>query len=694
MGVWRKRIGLTALLLAGVSLASPVLHLAVDHLRYGPLKLENASANLTPTEGYRLAFDRLSLAAPPWQIDRLTLACPNGRLTTRALECRQGNLALHLPRLGQPLKANFSARMGSDVGGMTLAPIRFAGGRWRLTGDYRGNDWQAEFQIDRQPLATDWIKPLFSGALAWLSRLEGHLAGHLNAAGSPAIDQVNLNLKGTGLTFNDPDYTRVAEGLAVTLQFQGDKPLRHPPSGNRWLGDLNLEIPAGEGLYLPVYVPFKQHPVRLRTRYAWNDRTTELELKDFGLVQQDVLTVTAEQARIEHGNLSTLSASFRGKLPALFRLYAQPFLAGGNWEGLEITEGTAQGVVIRRRQDPDQAHLYLEDVILTDRDRRLGVNRLNMNLAWQGHPKNADSPSPISRLNWHAAHLYALPIGETEVFFQFTDDDFRLLLPAEVPVLDGHFFIDLLEVFDLSATPRVRFRGHLDQISLEVLTRVLGWPPLTGTLSGTIPNVTYDHRSRTLQLDGRLTVKVFDGTIVIEHLVITDLFGVLPRLRADIRFHNLDLEQVTGHFAFGRITGRLEGHIRQLYLENWRPISFDAWFGTPPDDPSRHRISQKAVKNLTDLGGGGATGALSRTFFRFFEEFGYDRMGLGCRLKNQVCELSGAAPAPDGYYIVKGGGLPRIDVIGYNRRIDWPTLITRLARITQIKQLESPVIEP
>ncbi|MGR9053308.1 MAG: C4-dicarboxylate ABC transporter, partial [Gammaproteobacteria bacterium] len=104
--------------------------------------------------------------------------------------------------------------------------------------------------------------------------------------------------------------------------------------------------------------------------------------------------------------------------------------------------------------------------------------------------------------------------------------------------------------------------------------------------------------------------------------------------------------------------------------------------GTPTKDDSTHRISQKAVENLASIGGGGAADLVSRSFLRLFDTFGYDRLGLGCYLHDGVCQIMGVEPAKQGYYIVKGGGLPRIDVIGYNPRIDWNVLLSRLARIT------------
>jgi hypothetical protein len=83
------------------------------------------------------------------------------------------------------------------------------------------------------------------------------------------------------------------------------------------------------------------------------------------------------------------------------------------------------------------------------------------------------------------------------------------------------------------------------------------------------------------------------------------------------------------------------------------------------------------------LGGAGAAAAIQRSFLRFFDQFGYQKIGLSCHLNNAVCEMDGVERAPQGYVIVKGGGIPAISVIGYNRYVSWRELVERLKRITQ-----------
>ena len=63
-------------------------------------------------------------------------------------------------------------------------------------------------------------------------------------------------------------------------------------------------------------------------------------------------------------------------------------------------------------------------------------------------------------------------------------------------------------------------------------------------------------------------------------------------------------------------------------------------------------------------GGGGVVQALQSGVLQFFDEYSYDKLGITCRLRDDVCQMSGIEPAGVGYYIVKGAGIPRIDIVG------------------------------
>ena len=111
----------------------------------------------------------------------------------------------------------------------------------------------------------------------------------------------------------------------------------------------------------------------------------------------------------------------------------------------------------------------------------------------------------------------------------------------------------------------------------------------------------------------------------------------------------------------------------------WRPVAFQAELHTA----SGGRISQRAVNNLTSVGGGSLAGGLQGALLRLFSTFPYKRIGLSCTLVNDVCIMGGIAPADGGgYTLVEGDGLPYIHIIGHQTRVDWATLVSRVQAAT------------
>jgi hypothetical protein len=190
------------------------------------------------------------------------------------------------------------------------------------------------------------------------------------------------------------------------------------------------------------------------------------------------------------------------------------------------------------------------------------------------------------------------------------------------------------------------------------------------------------YRGGELTFDGDLVAKMFDGTITGSHIILNHPLGPWPSLSADVLARGLDLDLVTHTFAFGSMTGRINVDVRGLQLFNWSPVAFDARLYTTPGDRSPHRVSQNAVTRIAGLGGaaGAVKAALESGVLKFFHTFHYDRIGIGCRLQNEVCAMSGVAPAPrGGYYLIAGSGLPRLDIIGNVGRVDWQQLIGQVA---------------
>jgi len=288
-------------------------------------------------------------------------------------------------------------------------------------------------------------------------------------------------------------------------------------------------------------------------------------------------------------------------------------------------------------------------------------------------------PPQPSQLSWSASSLYGLIGGPVQMGFITYGSRFALTGNTRFPLFDGALVVHKLDVRNIGPDAELEFDAHLEPISMPLLSKAFGWPILNGQLAGRVPGVSY--RNHVLTVQGDLSANVFDGTIVGSRFKLNDPLGPWPRLDADVTARHLDLDMLTHTFSIGSITGRLDADIKGLELFNWSPVAFDARLQTTPGDKSEHRISQRAVTSISSVGGGGGgvTAALQSGVLKFFKTFHYDRIGISCQLRDEVCLMNGLEPAKGGYYLVKGRGLPRIDIIGNAGRVDWTQLVSQIS---------------
>jgi hypothetical protein len=375
----------------------------------------------------------------------------------------------------------------------------------------------------------------------------------------------------------------------------------------------------------------------------------------------------------------------RAKFPYVYSAWVQGLLYGTLFAELE-TDGDVVGSISVQNGDVKDITLELKDFSMSDKANRFALYRLN------GTAVSHDGLDEGQiDLEWDGAEIYRLDIGSTALAFDIQQSDATLQNPFSLPLYDGELKVFQIGIDNIGQDDMaVTFDGVLTPVSLSEITSALGWPDFSGSLSGVIPGIHY--QKRRLRIDGVLLARAFDGTLKIHHLDIENLLGLVPRLAADIELENLDLQLLTSTFDFGRIEGSLNGYVKDLQMVDWKPNRFDAFFYTPESDKSRRRISQRAVDNLTSLSGSDISSVMSRTYLRFLDNFRYDKLGIGCKLQNNVCDMRGIEPTSEtGYYIVKGGIIPpRLDIIGYSTSVDWQELVSRLQRVTSDK---SPLIQ-
>jgi hypothetical protein len=646
----------------------------------------------------RLKVARLSSPSIARELRDVQIACPAVQISADALACNEARVALDFPGLNaQEFKANL--RYGRRDGALDVAldGVRLEHGSAAAAVSFRDHGWTAAVDLNQAPLDVLLKIAKDFGAPSPLSADAGVVTLSARARGSrQGVEQVRIEARLTGATVNNESGSVATDKLSFDLSSN----LRRSGSGQRFA--IEVRSHQGQAYAQPIFLDLGVHGLAFSASGVMHD-ARRLTVEKFSIDHADVAQVLGgarvdldQERPLRSLDMQLVSLRF----PGVYESYLQPLLLDTGFKSMTTAGGVAGRLQIEQGE-PASIDLTFDDVTLDDGARNFALAGLTGRWSWRaGQTTHADdgddwardgSGAAESSVRWRGGLLLGLEIGRGDLRFSTTDRQFRLLQPARIPVLDGALDLTTLRIRGVGS-PKAAFMvdAVLQPISVQRLCKTFGWPEFGGQVGGAISKL--QMREGVITLGTTLQAHVFDGSVMISDLRLEQPFGQWPKFQSTIALEGLDLELVTSAFAFGRITGRLSGRINELQLFNWTPVAFDAHLYTPPGDRSRHRISQRAVENIGSIGGGGAgvTAALSSGFLRFFDDFNYDRLGWSCHLENEVCRMSGVGPAPSGgYYLVKGRGLPRIDVIGNARRVDWPRLVQQLIAVTES---EGPVV--
>lgn len=589
-------------------------------------------------------------------------------------------------------------------------------GGWRCDGELRSGDarpmrlgidlataftdvvlrqGEARLEVHRQAAAPDdtridlvkvpliWSQALLSRAWADGRWKTGQLDGRL-VVSAPTNQPLRVAgpLSLAGAALETPDGSIAAEGLGAKLV------LDYRSTDNEQRVDLRGDLRGGELLFGSAYVALPPTPVALRIdaigdaggwrlpTLLWGDGGTLTARGSAALAADGVLS--ALDIEIDSDDLTPVTARYLSGWLGRFGL-GELSLKGRLHSRLRLDATGMRGFDAR-----------FDQVDVIEAGGMFRFDGLHGDLRY-----SADAPVD-SALRWRSGQLYGLDFGAAELLLRSAEAAIALRAPASVDAIGGSLRFDHFQLRPPNGDKglQANFGLTLDKFDIGKLAQSMDWPAFRGTLSGSIPDARYVDDK--LVFEGGLEMRVFDGSVKVSSLAMERPFGVAPTLSADLALDDLDLLSVTEVFDFGSISGRLDGSIRELRLVDWTATAFDAELQTQRRRDVKQRISQRAVQNISSVGDASFVTSLQGQLIGLFDDFGYRRIGLSCRLQNQICAMGGleslgaenrnAAAAGSGsdsggFTIVQGAGIPRLNVVGFNRQVDWPTLVERLEAV-------------
>ncbi len=616
-----------------------------------------------------VAFDELSVPYLGFTTTKFAIDCAELLWTDQQFACHQGHVKGFNSRQ-QPYSATLSWLSEPRLLDVQLNKLNPKTVMFGLTLTQQDSYWAFKAKLARFNVSL--LSPLMPNSL----EITG---GTVSGSGYGQGDAKGLSTLTVQLNTSDVK-AQTRDGLYAVEKLNSQFNASAQRKQAVWDLQYQSRIKQGAMYAAPLFLETGKQPVTLTASGHWSEATRQLLVSNSHYCHGKALSARASGTlsmqpswQVQSLNVSLHSLD----LSILSSLYITPQLTETNVDGLNLT-GRANASLTIKHNQLSHMNAALNNINFYLPKQDVSVLGIHGHIAWDLAQKQ------FSSLRWQHIALKQFPLGAASLKLASVNRHIELIHAVQIPTLGGYIALNQLHLNTDATEPTLAFSAELQQLQLNKLASNFNWTPLSGYINGDIPNVHY-HQD-TLTLGGDIDIDAFDGHIAISHLKAAHFFGNLPTVNADIALTQLDLAQLTQHFQFGSISGRLSGYVKQLALENWQPVSFFAWLGTPEHDDSEHKISQKAINNIAQIGGG-ATDMISRSILNVFDTFNYEQLGMGCYLHNGVCQLMGVEATEQGYFLIKGGGLPRVDVIGYNHRVDWAVLLNRLSRISSTRDV-------
>jgi hypothetical protein len=678
-----------------IKLAWPLYRL--DAALSGPVKLNLSTSGIPSFSGDvsltgRMAYENLELKSfklrlplnldlnRPWR-QGFELSLPPGAI-------RLGKKALGLKRIDVNGAAAMAAggALRLELNQLTAAGLGRFTGSWEME-DGRLDGWLKSDKLPAAKAATlagPWLGEDIS---AWSP--EGSIDLAFKFYDLLEKPRLSLRIGSQGLGCVSPDGVSVfARNLGPVFNLSlglGQKPRIRA----------SLQVKGGEALLDTYIFSFDQNPLNISFRGdlagpgRYQNIKFDTRIKGLGEFRY--------QGGLTHKKLGYALSGRVGftssQLDQLFKTFvADPWaVTNPGLAGLTASGGVAfQGGIKGLLHEPDiKGLLELKSVSLGGAEAMPSLKELNLTLPLDisiAQKRRAISRAKVKK--WGRIKLAGLDLGGFSIGpisnpIVLTGNRLYLGERLSIPLLGGEVSLAGIQL-DRLFTPEFKGKLSIDIKALDLSRLDLGDGRIKGSLSGSMKKVRIDQKG--VLAKGGISGQVMGGKVWIKdplmlHPASSDrIFG------ASLKFERLDLEPLSKLLDIGRITGRISGHIKDLRIAFGQPQSFALKLESVEDPRSDQSVSLKAVNTISVLGtGSGLTGIGVGFFASFFSEFPYSKIGMSCKLQNDVFQIKGLIKDAGVEYLVKRPFWGGINVINRNQdnRITFSDMLDRLKRIQQ-----------
>jgi hypothetical protein len=507
--------------------------------------------------------------------------------------------------------------------------------------------------------------------------------------------KANAPMKATGQIrliqgrFASLDGTRVGENLTLAGRFETTS-LRDTRDTSI---AANLAIEQGEILWGKFFGDLKsQRPtLQFDADYLAGADALRLRQFNFNLATVGKMTARGDIEQLSKNLLLRLELNSDEVLPAgFFEFFIRPTLNRSFPSLNQLSMGGRLAFAVKANGTPDnlsvEGAMQLRGGEIENESKKWQVGPVQLELPFRIQYPRTSLPStalnvPTGTLTIAAARFGSEVIPATRVTLSLWNNELSFREPIRLPIYGGVLEIADLAFRNLIEDPQaLSLSLDVKNLHLQRLTEALGWYHFDGRISGSIPKIEWG--SGSLRSQGKIQGQVFGGRVQINNLEIDSPFSSIPSIKLDVLFRNISLDQASATFAFGQISGVLEGTVNQLVITAGQPSEFRADVHSVEKRGVNQRISVESLNKITVLSSGNDAGTLYGGIASFFDTFRYSKLGFKAALKNDKLTLRGVESRQGGEYLVVGSLIPpTVNVVSHTQVIAFSELLRRLEQV-------------